>query len=239
MRRQESFTKPLNRNRPIVKKRQVKRFDDLKEEESDKVSLEDKSDKRRCNLNPDPNNTVSDTELLAHSSATEGSTITPSCECCEKNQFPPPPTRSNSLPFSLQIDINDIIKFSPVEIQFDENLRPEAKSVTPTTAIPHYLAGFVGPDDDRNRRDSAQSRESAASSGTMVPSDNEDLEFPVENKETTPHSKSLSKSIPSAPSPLTQSQLSGGAVLRRTLQIERSQSLDRNQRNSVSLFFFF
>lgn len=235
MRRQESFSKPMNRSRPFVRIRKVEKFNDLQEDLNEEAN-ENKPINLQSPSSGETVNSVSDTELMVRLTTPKNPDHTPNCTCYDENQFLNQPTRSRSLPFNIETNFKDIIQFSPVETNFDDDLRPEAKFTTPTTAIPYYLTSFLDPNEDRNRRDSALSRGSAASSGTVVASDNEDFDFSVENKDASVHVNRHSKHVTPNPSPLAQKEVSGVAVMRRKYQIERSQSLDRSNRNSVSMF---
>ena len=230
LRRQASFTKqyPPVRYRPKIKPSYLQKLDHLEELESDEHKDEfDDSD--------DCNSPISDTELIFRSTAPDVPVPGPTCHCFEKKPFVMQSKRSRSLPFSIKTDYHDIINFSPLDLSFDDHFRYDTNAPTPTT--PQFLPYLLNVDEDANKRDSALSRESAASSGTVVASEDEEYEAP-ENRELLSHLNKTSKYSPSTQSPLTLEDVSDAARLRRKCKMERSQSLDRQNRNSVSFNFF-
>ena len=237
--RQESFTRPI---RPLkYRSKRTPYFTEVyhhaQMEEEEEEEKEEYSDEERDESGIDIGNDLSsDTELFPRSSTFEAPGPTCLCQDTSMSGALQQSRRSRSLPFNFR-DYSDIIKFEPLDLSFDENLKPEVK--TTPTAFMNQFSCFLDVDEDRNRRDSALSRESAASSGTVVATDDDDFEQTLEYKDTLGHLNKTSKYSPSTQSPLVMMDTNDRSKITRKIKMERSQSLDRQQRTSVSIICCF
>ena len=241
LRRQESFSKPHApvRYRPKIKPTNMQKLVHLEESDGETgsggcdVEKVDRDDD--AGFIDDLNAVCSDTELIFRSIDPDVPVPGPTCHCFDKRppSFVMQSRRSRSLPFNIKTDYCDIINFAPLDLPFDDEFRLEANTTTPTIAQPYSY--FLNVQENRNKRDSALSRESAASSGTVVASEEDEYELP-EVKEG--HWGKTSKYSPSTQSPLAHQDTDDSLKVIRRFTKERSQSLDRHQRNSVSKFIF-
>ena len=232
LRRHETFTKssaPV-RYRPKIKLTNLQK--QVHVEEKDSNSDDDRGESDGDDVrNDDSSDSCSDTELLFR---TTGAPVPgPTCHCFEKRppSFMAQSRRSRSLPFNIKPDYCDIINFSPLDLPFDDDLRLDPNMTTPT--VSHPYPSILNVAENQNKRDSALSRGSVASSGTVVASEEEDYET-IEVKEAGGSLHKPPKYSPSTQSPLTLQDAADSSKDFRSFKMERSQSLDRQKRNSVS-----
>ncbi|CAK8697316.1 unnamed protein product [Clavelina lepadiformis] len=231
IRRQESFTRrPFLRRYRRVLSDDTNDNDVTEEREYENNDIDDEmvANKRLTMIGEDER----------ESALQSPDTPSPICNCYQDLSFGPSPSRSRSLPVNLASGHRSHKTFSPTHGTLEESFKFDGKGRSPNSAG-YALVEFLRISEDRSRRDSALSRESAASSGTVVASDDESPE--ADFKSVSGNARKIPQKTTSADAVFCSSKMTENtSSSKKPHSMARSHSLDRNppySKNRYNRFF--